>query len=367
MKTDSSDERIGYFHLVSQRTPTRFWINNPTAAEMEKALSAGALNMTSNPSYASYLIKNEPAYMNGVIRNVIERTGDDDEAADLVQQAIVSRALERFEPLHLQSGAKQGYVTIQGDPRLDDNPDTIIDLARQHRRLGPNCMPKIPATQAGARAMEVLIAESTPLCATEVFAVAQANYVCDLYKRISRESGKRPAFYVTHITGIFDEYLKRVVEREGIEIETGILALAGCTVARKEYRMLRDAGREAILLGGGARELKHFTEFVGGDMHVTLNWRTAKALIELNPPPVVRIDAPVPAQALAELCGKLPDFRRAFQLDGLAPEDFAKFGPVVFFRNLFLAGYGHLLAEIAAHRRAGISIATTGRKEIAEH
>ena len=48
-----------------------------------------------------------------------------------------------------------------------------------------------------------------------------------------QESGKHPPFYLTHITGIFDEHLKNVVKREGINISPDVLWQAGCIVARR--------------------------------------------------------------------------------------------------------------------------------------
>lgn len=341
---------LGYFHRVAKETPTRFWINNPTGQQIKQAIEAGAINMTSNPSYASKLLQNEPDYINGVIDDVVKETEGDNEAADLVNQRIVLRALEQFLPLYKGSGDEQGYVTIQGDPRVDDNADTIIEEALRHRHLGENLMAKIPVTLAGTQAMEVLIAKGVPICATEIFSISQAVYVCELYERVARESRKNPKLFVTHITGIFDEYLENYVQRHGIGIAPEILAEAGCTVARKEYRILKKRGYETTLLGGGARGTQHFTEMVGGDVHITINWDTAKSLIEDDGPVICRIDAETPEDVINELSKKLPDFRRAFYEDGLSLEEFKDFGPVMFFRNMFLKGYNHLLSEIAARR-----------------
>ena len=92
------------------------------------------------------------------------------------------------------------------------------------------------------------------------------------------------------------------------------------------------------------------TEFVGGDVHITINWSTAQELIEAGGDVVSRIDAETPRGILDELSAKLPDFSRAFEEDGLSLEEFEGFGPVQLFRNNFLEGYYLLLAEIAARR-----------------
>ena len=69
-----------------------------------------------------------------------------------------------------------------------------------------------------------------------------------------------------------------------------------------------------------------------------------------NTPIVSRIGAEVPESDIDELCAKLPDFRRAYEEDGLAVEEYAEFGPVQLFRNAFLKGWYLLLAEVASRR-----------------
>ena len=213
-------------------------------------------------------------------------------------------------------------------------------------------MAKIPVTLAGAKAIEILVAEDVPVCATEVFSMSQAIHICELYQRVSEESGKQPLFFVTNITGIFDEHLRNIVEREGIEIAPEVLCQAGSTVARREYHVLKERGYAVTMLGGGARSTHHFTELVGGDLHVTINWSMARTLMEEAPAITSRINAVPPEAVLDELCEKLPDFRRAYCEDALSPPEFADFGGVQCFKNMFLSGYRTLLTGIAARRVA---------------
>ena len=342
----------GYFHRVTEETPTRFWINNPSGVDMERAIAAGAINCTTNPAYCSKLLQSDPDYIRGVIDNVIKETNDNEVAAIRVYQETSARVMARFLPLYEQSSGGYGYVTMQDDPRVDENPESIIRAALCNRTLGKNFMAKIPVIEGGLEALEACVAEDIPICATEVFSMAQAIHMCDLYQRAVEKTGNQPPFYVTHITGIFDEYLEKVAKREGIEIDPAVLAQAGCAVARKEYRMLKERGYQTTMLGGGARGIHHFTEMVGGDVHVTINWSTAQEIIEADTPVVSRIDVETPQSVIDELCEKFIDFRRAYYKDALSVEEFAGYGPVQLFRNAFLKGYYLLLAEIAARRHA---------------
>lgn len=339
-----------YFHRVRQKTGTMVWVNNPRGFELQKAIDAGAVSCTTNPSYCSKVLALEPDYLRGVIDSVIEEIEDNDSAAIRVYQIATQRVLRAFLPVYEETDGAHGYVTMQGDPRLDMDPDAIVEESLECRELGANLMAKIPVTEAGIGAMERLVERDVPICATEMFSISQTIKMCEVYQHAAESSGKYPPFYVTHITGIFDQYWRGVVESEHIDISPDTLAQAGCIIARKEYRLLKERGYPGTLLGGGARGLHHFTEMVGGDLAVTLNWKTMQELIEADNPVVSRIDAEAAQDVVDELLRKLPNFRRAYDEDALPVEEFADFGPVVLFRTMFLNGYTRLLDEIADRR-----------------
>ena len=47
----------GYFRQVAAQTSTRLWINNPTTEEVKKALYAGAIACTTNPTYSARMLR----------------------------------------------------------------------------------------------------------------------------------------------------------------------------------------------------------------------------------------------------------------------------------------------------------------------
>lgn len=344
--------KSGYFHRVAQETPTRFWINNPSGDEMELALEAGAISCTTNPTYCAKLLQTEPDFIIPIIDRALRETTDDEDAAERVCMAATQRLIERFAPLYERSGGTQGFVTLQSDPRKDEDADEIIATALRCRALGRNFMTKIPVTEAGLKAIRALAKENLPLCATEVFSIDQAIALCELCEETAKETGFRPPVYLTHITGIFDECLAKIVEREGIAIPPKILEQAGSAAGRKEYRLVKERGYAATLLGGGARSPRHFTDFVGGDFHITINWSTAQELIESETPVVSRINETTPANVIQALLEALPDFRKAWQEGALPVEEFGEYEPVQLFRNNFIAGYERLLSEITLRRKA---------------
>lgn len=340
-----------YLHRVHSQTETRFWVNNPTGGDIEKALAAGAAGCTTNPAYAAKLLQDEPEYINKEIDEVILEINDCEQAAPIVYQRIVSRIIDKFAPVYDGSDGKIGFVTVQGDPRNDEDANaTFKNVLENRNKLGSSYMAKIPVVHGSLKALESCVENNIPICATEVFSIAQAMHMGEIYQAASLRTGNHPPFYLTHISGIFDEYLQKVAVREGIAISPEILGQAGCAVARKQYRMMKERGYEAIMLGGGARELKHFTGIVGGNAHITINWNTAAELIEEDLPVESKIDFDTPSEVIAELSAKFPDFKKAYEEDGLNVNSFAQYGPVQLFRNSFLNGWFTLLAAICKRK-----------------
>jgi transaldolase len=340
---------MNYFKRVSGLTRTKFWINNPTRTEADAAINAGAVGCTCNPSYCGKMMFSSPeegAYASNVLDDVLKEVSSANEAEEELQRRLVAPITEKFMPLYAANPGQQGYVSIQGDPIHEDDPQVIIREARRNRAVSENICCKIPTTESGLEAMKVLVAEDIPINATEVFAIQQALDLCELYEKISRESGKHPKFYISHITGIYDEYLAETAERDGIDISSDILWQAGLSIARKLYGIYMNKGYQVTFVGGGARGTQHFTEMVGGDVCVTINWKgTADKLLEQDPPVVERLFNPVPQYVIDELLEKLPDYQRGYQEGAIKPHEYEEFGPVVKFRNSFVRNWEKVLAE----------------------
>lgn len=343
----------GYFHRVAALTPTKFWINNPTREQARWALEQGAVGCTNNPSYAQKMLDNpdEGDHARAILEQVVSEVEDDDRAVIVHQARLVKEIADIFRPIYDASDGQHGYVSIQGDPIRDEDVDLIVQQSLENRKIGPNIACKIPTTEAGLAAMKQLVPLGTPLNATEIFAVRQLTELCDTYEQLASESGQRPMLYMSHIAGIYDDFLKNYVKENNVDIKPDILFQAGLAVARKVYTIMKERGYSATFVGGGARGLQHFTEMVGGDVCITINWKgTADALLEQDPPVVERLFNPVPEYVIEELMDKLPAFRRGYLDDGLSVEEFEGFGPVQLFRSGFVKSWTRVLEDVAKLR-----------------
>ncbi len=343
----------GYFHRVHRHSPTMFWINNPTREEARLAIAQGALGCTNNPSYSHKMLTNpsEAAQARKFLQEAVAETRDDDEAAAIYQRKLVKQVQEIFYPLWEKSNGLHGYVSIQGDPVHEHDPQVIIDEARKNGALGKNIAIKIPCTGAGLKAMETLIPEGYPINATEIMSVAQGIELCEMYRSISAKARKSPPIWLSFITGIYDEYLENYVRDHKVAIDGDIVRQAGMAATRKMYQIIHDRGYAPVIIGGGARQLRHFTEMVGGNQVVTINWKgAADLLIEQNPDVVHRFFNPAPPLVIDELLEKLPDFRKGWDPKALSTHEYEEFGPVVLFRSMFLKSWNAVLDEIRSMR-----------------
>ena len=345
----------GYFHRVQDETPTRFWINNPTLSQAKLAIEAGAQGCTTNPSYVSKLFNSEEdiRVVKRTIDLLIPYEKNDSAVAAKVQATMVARIADQFMPLYRASGGAAGFVTIQGDPFEETSAKAIIEEGVENRNLSENIMIKIPVTEPGIEAIAYFVEHDIPTLATEVMGLSQAVSICEAYTAVSAASGKRPLFYITHITGILDDYFKAYVAKKGIKVSPEALRWAGLAVAKKEYAMLQERGYPTLMMGGGARKLEDFTELVGGKLLVTINWHgTADTLIEKDGPVVSRVGEQLDPSIISELKAAMPDFVRAWEIDGMKPSEYYDFGGVALFRESFMKGWKQLLDLIAERRRA---------------
>lgn len=326
-----------YFKRVAAQTPTKLWINNATRTQAQMAIDAGAVGSTQNPSYVYKMLTNdeEKEYALAKLDEIILSVDDDDEVQVQLQRELVSGIAKLFMPMFERSKGELGYVSVQGNP-FKENVDDIVRCAEFNAQAAPNIMAKIPATKEGLEAIEYVARKGIAINATEVMAVRQALDVCKAYEKATKDMAQKAPIYFSHITGIYDEYLQKVVKERNIDISPDALWQAGMSIAKKTYWMVREKGYKIGFIGGGARGLHHFTEMVGADAVVTINWSgTADKLLEKDDPVVQRFLMQVPYSVVDELVEKIDDYRRGYFVNAICEDEYEDFGPVVLFRQSF--------------------------------
>ncbi|NLM09469.1 MAG: hypothetical protein GX213_01535 [Clostridiaceae bacterium] len=340
---------MGYFKRVAELTPTRLWINNVTAEQARRGIKAGAVGCTQNPSYVSKMLQFDGSLCQRLFDKWIEIEDDDNEVLIQVQAELVGLIAKEFLPLYEESCGKLGYVTIQGDP-FNETTESIMRQAEIARQYGPNIMIKIPVVPEGIKAISALAGEGIPLCLTEVFALRQAIDICEAL--LDATEGKvKPVAYLAHIAGIYDEYLGNYVKENNIDILPDVLWHAGIASAKKVYAVVKERRYPVEFLGGGARGTHHFTEMVGAEASVTINWAGMGETLDASDTLVIqRFFMPTPHTVIDQLLDKLPDFRKGYFENGITPDEFESFGPVALFRNTFEKGWKEARDAISKRR-----------------
>ncbi len=135
--------------------------------------------------------------------------------------------------------------------------------------------------------------------------------------------------------------------KKNIQISNDIVYTAGFIIAQKVYRITKALYPEVGFIGGGVRGLHHFTEMVGADVCITMNWQgQAEELIKNNYPVVPRFFNNIPENYLDQLLTKVPEFKRAYFEDGLTIDEYEHYGPVDYFRQMFISAWENALAVI---------------------
>jgi transaldolase len=341
-----------YFSRLVAETPTRVWVNNPTQEEIGLALANGAVGATTNPAYGGGLLRRSPGEVIPVVDACLPASGDDRVVADLVQHHLVERITTGFRPLFEASGGKAGFVSIQGSPETDMDGEIIWEEAQSGKAIAPNATPKIPATLPGFVAMERVVEQGWPIIVTEVFSLDQVAASCDIYLRVTARTGVRSPFFMSPITGILGDHLKKLAKAQGLDVPVRAMELAGVGLSRRCAALVAERNYPVTLLFGGARIPEDLTGLVGAAHHATINWSTFAEILAMDPPIERTIDAQFDPDIERTLLETFPDVRKAWELGHLAPEEFEGFGPVQHFRDNFMAGWQGVLAMIAERRAA---------------
>lgn len=352
-RTGAEEEAMAdYFKRVQAKTATRFWINNVTREQAHLAIEAGARNCTQNPTYPWKMLNSrEEGEEAKALLDQILREGPDNETALMkFQLEMIAKIAEIFEPIYRESKGKDGWVTIQSSP-LHETKEFIVEWGKRYREKAPNLMVKIPATESGIAGIEELLCSGCAVLATEVMSIAQLIDVCEVYEKVYRFAEKPPVAALAHIAGIFDEELAVQAEEGRIHVDRDALWQAGVAVAKKGREIMEQRGYHMGFVSGGARGLHHFTEMVGADAAVTINWEgTADKLLSEDGIVIDRFHGAASLDVIDELLEQVPDFRRAYERKGLKPKEYESFAPVVRFRNSFESAWKKTLEYMEKRR-----------------
>jgi transaldolase len=239
-------------------------------------------------------------------------------------QEDVGEACDVFRPTFDGGLGRDGYVSIEVDPRLAyDTLATFREAMRLHEAIDrPNLLVKIPATKPGLAAIEDAVAKGRSINVTLIFSLRRYEEVAESYvrgiERLIAEGGDPrkvqsvASFFVSRIDTEAD---RRLDELKAPEQLKGKLAIANAKLAYQRYQRIFAGPRWQYLAGKGATpqrvlwaststknpaypDTMYVDELIGPDTINTMPEETIRAFQDHGTPRATLTDDVAGAQAV---------------------------------------------------------------------
>lgn len=322
------------FLEMSANTPTVLWNDSPVPAELEAAISWGAVGATCNPVIALSALKADPEYWAGRIRAYLASnpTQTEDEIGWAMVKALSIEAAKLFVPAFEKYNGRNGRLSIQTDPRNWRNAQALADQAVEFSNLAPNMIVKIPVTAAGVVAIEDAVYRGVNINATVSFSTAQTIAVAEAIERgLNRREAEgldisTMGHVCTIMVGRTDDWLKKVIEVEGLDVDPSACDWAGVAVFKNAYRIYQERGYRTRLLSAAFRNHNHWSQLIGGDVVISPPFSWQEKANESGISGEARMHIPVDPAIMAQLERIGEEFHKAYDADGMTPQQFDEFG-----------------------------------------
>jgi transaldolase len=332
-------------HQMTQTTPTCLWNDSADLDELRYSIEHGAVGATCNPVIAHTVLqahlRDWRPRIAALARELVDAT--EDEIAWTAVERLSIDAARLLVPAFERHHGRNGRLSIQTDPRLYRDNWRILQQAQRFAALAPNIIVKVPATRAGLCAIEHATARGISINATVSFSVPQAIAVGEAVERglRKREAEGHDISHMgpvcTIMVGRLDDWLKVVMEKDGVVTDPGHLEWAGIAVFKRAYQLYRARGYRVRLLSAAFRNHMHWSELIGGDVVISPPsiWQKRFAASDIRI--TSRIDAPVDQAIVDGLYQRFADFRRAYDERGMTVDEFDEFAPTRRTLRQFLA------------------------------
>jgi transaldolase len=347
-------EYLSPLHQTVSTTPTDYWNDSCSIEELTYAIQHGAVGATTNPQIVMAVLKKEMHLWKARILEIIREnpTWSEEQLTWKLVEEMAVKGAGLLIPVFQREGGKKGRLSIQTNPQYYRNPEAIVQQAVHFAGLAPNMQVKIPVTRAGVQAIEDATCQGVNINATVCFTVPQAIATAQAVERglERRAAAGKPVDDMTPVVTIMigrtDDWMQVVTKRDGILVDPGSLPWAGVACFKKAYGLFQERGYRARLLAAAYRHHLHWSELIGGDIVLTIPYEWQLLFNASDVPVEERIHNPVKAEVLDELYRKIPDFRRAYDEDGLSVEEFDSYGATVRTLRGFIAAYHDLMALV---------------------
>ena len=341
-------------HETVSTTVTDFWNDSCAVSELNYAIEHGAVGATSNPTIVLQVLRLEWDLWTERIHQLIDDnpTWTEEDVMWKVFEEIGMKGAELLLPVFEREGGLKGRLSIQTNPANYRIAEKMVAQAVHYHHLAPNMQVKMPVTTQGIIGIEEATYQGVNINATVSFTVPQAVAVAEAVERglQRREAEGLPVDDMspvcTIMVGRTDDWMHVVTKRDGIIVDPACLHWAGVAVFKKAYQIYQERGYRTRLLAAAYRHHLHWSEFIGGDVVLTIPSQWQKLFNGSQVAVKPRMDDPVDPAIIAELYDRIPDFRKAYDEDGMTVAEFDTYGATVRTLRGFIGSYHELIQVI---------------------
>ncbi len=322
-------------HEMTATTPSVLWNDSCSVKELSSSIeNNGAVGATCNPAIVLEVLKKEWETWKVRIAALVTEmpnASEDDIAWRLTEEMSI-KAAALLKPIFDREKGRNGRLSIQTNPKYWRDSKRLIEQAIHFNALAPNIIVKIPATKAGIEAIEEVTALGISINATVSFTLPQVIAVAEAVERGLKRREKEGKDISTMgpvctiMVGRLDDWMKTVADKQNISVDPGVFEWAGVAVMKKAYAIYKERGYRVRLLSAAMRNHMHWSEFIGGDLVISPPFKWQERYAASGVSVANRIGTPVRADILAALEGKFEEFRKAYNEDGMTPEQFDTYG-----------------------------------------
>ncbi len=321
--------QASYLQWLAHETPTTWWHDSADPDELRKGLEHAATGFTTNPLLTARTLRSRPEIWADALKSVPKDLPNERRAEDLMSH-VVKRAAAMLAPQYEATKGRLGYVCGQVNPGRAADRESMSAMARRYHAWAPNIAVKLPATAAALDILEDCVAEGITITATVSFTVPQVLAIGERHRKgaiRARAAGKKPGHcFAVLMVGRLDDYLRDVANDRKAAVEESDIRQAGLAVAKRSYALFKERGYEAVILPAALRGVYHMTELAGAEMVMSTAPNIQAQLLEPGVPRELRIDRPIAKDVIQRL-STIPEFVKAYEPNGMAPEDFIAYGP----------------------------------------
>ncbi len=322
-------KQAGYLQWAVENTKTVWWHDSAEPSEIERGIQRGAVGATTNP-FLSHLTlsRNKGAWVKKVDK-VLSEQNEPERKAEQLMSIVITQAANQFEHEYEKSKGRMGYVCAQVNPARAADRECMLSMARRFHAWAPNIAVKLPATAAGLDVLEDCTAEGITATLTISYTVPQVIAIAERHRRgilRAEQNGIEPGkCFAVIMIGRLDDYLRDVAHDSKAQTNESDIRQAGLAVSKRAYSIYKQRGYEAALIVAALRGTYHMTELAGAEIIMSIAPPYQEMLLSEELPFEQRIDRPVPADVIDRLFA-IPEFVRAYEPEGMEPEDFITYG-----------------------------------------